>query len=176
MKNGQLPDLVNNCMHVLKNLGAVYQRGGEIVRVANGKIYPLEEPWIQNRLEQIITFQKLDMRSKKPKAKTANCPPEIPKRILASVGEWPFDELKGIIHLPIMRKDGSIFRYSGYDPDTQLILHNTADDSNLGCHSKAPPILIRSNKLWNVYGSHSDYFHIKVPMMSAYCLQLFLRL
>lgn len=131
LEPGDLPALVNQCMDVLHNERAVYQRGDELVRVAQERIYKLEEAWIQNRLEKSVMFQKLVVSDETPKFVKKDCPKDVPRRIMASGGEWPFDELKGLISLPIMRKDGSILRYPGYDRETGLILKAVPKSANL---------------------------------------------
>jgi hypothetical protein len=125
LKSGDLPALVNQCMDVLWKERAVYQRRGELVRVIEGKFYKLEDAWIQNRLEKSVTFQKIVISGNIEHFVKKDCPKEVPRRILASAGEWPFDELNGVISLPIMREDGSILRYPGYDPETGLILQTS---------------------------------------------------
>jgi len=121
-KTGGYPALVKDCMNILKDSGVVYQKDKELVRVSNGQIYPVTEPWLRNRLDTCVCFKKEKVTNDGTEYLTKDCPGEIPKRILAAVGEWPFFELDKIVDLPVMREDGSILGEPGYDPGTKLIL------------------------------------------------------
>jgi len=127
-KKGELPSLVKESTEILNSRGAAFQSGGELVRVAGGKKYPVAEAWLRNRLDTYIRFKKMKMTKDGPEYPTVDCPAELAMRIMAGAGEWPFNELDKIVNLPVMRKDGSILSNPGYDPSTNLILLNNASN------------------------------------------------
>ncbi len=125
INSGELPRLVDDCLEIMRIDQQVYQRGGELVRVAGGKILNVDEIWLRNYLEQIITFRSWAKAGKGEKQLVINnCPTDVAKRILAMRGHWPLAELSSLATLPIMRKDGSILSDPGYDPVTNILLLN----------------------------------------------------
>lgn len=122
---GNYPWIVDKCIEKLTEDGKVYQRGGELVRLAeeDASVLPVAGPWLRNRLEKCCSFTKV----KEQIANPAQCPPDIVERILASRGEWTMPVLKGVTNLPFMRLDGSIVHRFGYDPDTKVYVVNDCD-------------------------------------------------
>jgi hypothetical protein len=122
---GNYPLIVDKCIEKLTEDGKVYQRGGELVRLAeeDASVLPVAGPWLRNRLEKCCSFTKV----KEQIAYPVQCPPDIVERILASRGEWTIPVLKGVTNLPFMRLDGSIAHRFGYDPDTKVYLVNDCD-------------------------------------------------
>lgn len=49
-------------------------------------------------------------------------PPQVVKRVLALVHEWPFPPLRGVIATPTLRPDGSLLDKPGYDDKTGFYL------------------------------------------------------
>jgi len=127
-KKGDLPKLVKQSMQILNESGGVFQSGGELVRVADGKKYPMGEAWLRNKLDTNILFRKAKVTKKGTEYPVEDCPKELAMRIRDSAGEWPFYELDKMVDVPVMRKDGSILSTPGYDPATNLILLNGASD------------------------------------------------
>ena len=62
----------------------VYERGGELVRLAEGRIYPVSEPWLTVYLTGVARFEKYDGRFKSYRA--VDAPEKLSKQILAQQG------------------------------------------------------------------------------------------
>lgn len=122
---GNYPWIVDKCIEMLTEDGKVYQRGGELVRLAeeDASVLPVAGPWLRNRLEKCCSFTKV----KDEIAYPVQCPPDIVERILASRGEWTMPVLKGVSSLPFMRLDGSIVHRFGYDQETEVYLVRDCD-------------------------------------------------
>lgn len=127
---GEVPRLLGECAHALTLAGEVYQRGGELVRIADGELLPVAAPWLRTHLERERRFERFDSRSKV--WRPVDCPGDLAERLRANRGAWPMPELRGLVHAPILRPDGTLLDRSGYDSTTGLLL---IDD-----HADAAPI------------------------------------
>lgn len=117
LSGGELPRVVSEVQAVINKNGAVFQRGGELVRVADGLMLAVIPPWLKTHCETVCRFETY-----KNKSIQVDCPGELPQRILANRGGWPFSDLKGIETAPTMRPDGSLLDKPGYDQATGLLL------------------------------------------------------
>lgn len=100
-----------------------FVQAGRPVRVrADEKGQPiveeLTEAMITGRLARVANFSRSVYGQNRSLAEPPHC---IARDILA-LGNWPFPPLSGIVQLPILRPDGSIFVGPGYDPITSLFL------------------------------------------------------
>jgi hypothetical protein len=50
-------------------------------------------------------------------------PPETLAKAIVNRDGWPFPELKGIVGIPVLRKDGSVLKTPGYDSASCLYFH-----------------------------------------------------
>lgn len=127
---GEVPRLLGECANALTLAGEVYQRGGELVRIADGELLPVSAPWLRTHLERERRFERYDGRAKVWRA--VDCPGDLAERLRANRGAWPMPELRGLVHAPILRPDGTLLDRPGYDAATGLLL---IDD-----HADAAPI------------------------------------
>lgn len=81
VNRGEGPRIVNEADELLKLNGEVYQRGGMLVRIADGGILPVTGPWLRNNLESICRFEAFDVRKKK--ITPTDCPSELHTRAAA---------------------------------------------------------------------------------------------
>ncbi len=114
------PRIVQQADELLRLHCEVYQRGGQLVRVADGGIHAVTGPYLRNHLETIATFQKFDKRS--GAWHSIDCPGELHTRLLHNRGAWSVPELTGVIRAPILRPDGSLLSSPGFDEHTGLLL------------------------------------------------------
>lgn len=117
---GEVPRLLGECAHALTLAGEVYQRGGELVRIADGELLPVSAPWLRTHLERERRFERFDGRAKEWRA--VDCPGDLAERLRANRGAWPMSELRGLVHAPILRPDGTLLDRPGYDAGTGLLL------------------------------------------------------
>jgi hypothetical protein len=52
-------------------------------------------------------------------------PPETLARVIVHRGYWPFPILRGVVEIPVLRKDGSLLDKPGYDTASELYYHPT---------------------------------------------------
>lgn len=117
---GELPRVVIEAEGLVARAGEVYQRGGELVRVADDRILPVQGPWLRTHLETAARFERFDKKANE--WTVTDCPGELHGRILANRGGWPFPELRGLLKAPTLRPDGSVLDKPGYDLATGLLL------------------------------------------------------
>ncbi|MFP4147667.1 MAG: hypothetical protein ACLFSI_08145 [Halorhodospira sp.] len=122
VRKGKMPDLVRQADRLLLQAGQVYQRSGKLVRIINreGSIQEVTPPWLKTHLEEQARWLRYDARSRE--WKIADCPGELPTRVLHNRGAWNAPELTGIVRGPILRADGGLLKQPGYDPHTGLLL------------------------------------------------------
>ena len=109
----------------------VFQRGGVLVRPIrapitdslkgrkeNLRLITICEDWLNETFTRVALFQKV--KGETGELTTINCPSAIVKAYLARAGEWRVPILKGLVHGPTMRGDGTIIATPGYDPKSNL--------------------------------------------------------
>ena len=115
---GDMPRIIGITQQHILGAGDVYQRGGELVRVADGLLLGVHPAWFKTHCEIVCRFESF----KNNKMVQGDCPSELPQRIIANRGGWPFHELVGVINAPTLRQDGSLLDRPGYDKATRLLL------------------------------------------------------
>lgn len=120
VSRGDGPRIVEQADALLRLTGEVFQRGGQLVRVADGGILSVSGPWLRNHLETVATFTAFDGRSKD--WRPTDCPGELHARLLHNRGSWSVRNLTGIVRAPILRPDGSLLDRPGFDEITGLLL------------------------------------------------------
>ncbi|MDR1508455.1 MAG: hypothetical protein LBS53_02320, partial [Synergistaceae bacterium] len=125
---GQLRDVVAAVIDTFKsamgeNGPLLYVRGGSLARIAadsNGRLKPgivasAAMPEIMSRAANFVRIGKngcVDV-----------FPPESIAKAIVNRDGWPFPELKGIVEIPVLRKDGSVLKTPGYDGTSALYYH-----------------------------------------------------
>jgi len=101
--------------HETKEMGGAIRRavGSTVIRrVKNG--------WMVEKLSRVINWMKM---GKHGAVRESSAPGHIAMYILERVGHWgEIRVLRGVVHTPMMRRDGSILQTNGYDADTSYIL------------------------------------------------------
>lgn len=121
----------------------IYQRAGCLVRVTRG---PVREPnWLERppgtpvieRIQVETLREKMASSAAWVSAKTASArkvelqgqdekerpalPPCWVARTLEARASWQFPFLEGVSDVPVLRKDGTIWTSTGYDPETGVL-------------------------------------------------------
>lgn len=120
VQSGQMPSVVAQVERALAQGGEVFQRGGELVRIADDIIVPVRSAWLKTHMETLVRFQRIDSQRKEPYP--INAPHGLDERILKNRGAWQCSELRGVIRSPTLRPDGSLLDRPGYDPETKFLL------------------------------------------------------
>lgn len=107
----------------LKQDPNIFRRGDMLVRIARGKggraaIAELQKPALRYKVARRVYLYKSSVNGPYQVHPADWLIAEIHSR-----GDWPeFRELEGLAHGPILRRDGSLFADSGYDPESLLWL------------------------------------------------------
>jgi hypothetical protein len=115
LATGERARVTDEAMEVLKSRGDIFERGGELVRVAGGSIEPIGEEWLLDAFDRCVNFVS--------DGGTRDAPAWLGRRIVAKKGERGLAELKAVITAPTMREDGSILCKPGFDKATGLFLN-----------------------------------------------------
>ncbi len=135
---GKLPAILEEAEAALigdRHGDTVYQRGGQLVRVArivrpevrdgikreagSLTIIAVDAIWLQLRLTEVAIWWKFDGRSMD--WKRINAPVEVARALIANAGNWRFAQLVATIETPTLRPDGTILDRPGFDPATGLL-------------------------------------------------------
>ncbi len=131
---GNLPIATGKAEEVLLKLGTdIFQRGGRLVRVVTAATKPSESSILRSEdayiitdvnftyLTEVLTQKALWVTvNSKGKKKDIDCPEKISKTLIAR-GQWRLPVLRGLIHAPTLRTDGSVLDRPGYDPISGLL-------------------------------------------------------
>lgn len=119
LRTGERPRVLDMALSVIRDRGDLYERGGEMVRVAGDVIRPVNDLWLSDYLGRIIRFYtEVQNGAQSP----ADPPGWLSQQINAKSGERGLRVLNGIITAPTLRPDGSLLCASGYDETTGLLL------------------------------------------------------
>jgi hypothetical protein len=134
VRAGDLPRLVREAEDALIREGGIYQRGGQLVRIAcldadliqNGVnrsagshlIAPVTLDYLRLALCRAAQWIKLDTRRGHMAATDA--PVAVAKALMSASGEWKLPVLTGLVSAPTLRADGSLLDSSGYDSASGL--------------------------------------------------------
>lgn len=99
---------------------AMFIRSGGLARVGRNEdglpiLEPLTESALRGRLARCVEFVRATERATVPVA-----PPLDVVRDIASLGQWPFPPVQGIIETPTIDPNGRVIDQPGYDAATRL--------------------------------------------------------
>jgi putative DNA primase/helicase len=132
---GELPQLVSQAEDSLIAAKAgIYQRGGQLVRIVTLEsdtaqhgvkrvagstiILPVTLQYLPLVLCRVADWRRYDKREKA--WRRIDAPAPVASALLASVGEWKFPPLAGIVKAPTLRSDASLLDRPGYDAQSHL--------------------------------------------------------
>lgn len=122
LQTGERPRAVDATLSVIRQRGELYERGGEMVRLAADTIEPVTAPWLSDYLGRHIRFITTKFAHEEWVKEPADPPPWLCLQTNAKSGERGLRELTAIITAPTLRLNGSILSTPGYDADTGLLL------------------------------------------------------
>lgn len=121
LARGDVPRAVAAVLERLRCDGEVFERAGQLVRLADGVLVMVEQPWLRTHLEQCFQFQTFDRRARPPVWQATDCPQDLAARVMAARGDWGLPKVAGIVTFPVMRPDGSVIQRPGFDVATELL-------------------------------------------------------
>ncbi len=112
---GERQQIVNKTIELLRIDGGVFERGGELVRVApSGEVLPMDLDRMQFYLDGLVRWWRFDKRSEE--WRPVDCPPAVAKGVQACRGSWSLPELKAVVTAPTLNPDtGQLIERDGYD-------------------------------------------------------------
>jgi len=149
---GQLHVVVAQALAALRGAGRIFERGGELVRLAStGEVYPVTPEDMQVTLSRVARFQKYNVRVEG--YVRTNPTMELSRNVLSQRGEFGLPSLIGVITAPVMRLDGSLLLDPGHDPATGLFHHRPGGASFPDIPMEPTPgeILAALRTLWHPF-------------------------
>lgn len=119
LQQGELPQVLPKIMQRLALDGEIFERGGRLMRLADGELLTVEKPWLQTYLEGAFRFLVFDGRSNEWSVR--DCPDKVAARVMAARGAWDLPKVTGLVSFPVMRPDGSVITQPGFDDETGLL-------------------------------------------------------
>lgn len=145
LKAGELPKVVDSAIQVMRADGLLFEHGGELVRLVDGGVEPIDAEWLRIYLGRLIRFTRYDKRQKVT-VKT-DCPSDLPRLVLAQRGAWGLPRLRGVISAPLLRLDGSVLEVKGYDAATGLYL-DQQPEVRIGTRPTQAEVKAALQRLW----------------------------
>ena len=123
LHGGELHNVMDQMLVAIRIDGVIYERGDELVRIADSRIVPVTHGWLCKYLTELIQFLKFDSRGKDGgQFKPVDCPDKLASKLLDLRGSWGFPRLKKIITAPVITVAGRIIEEPGLDRETGLYL------------------------------------------------------
>lgn len=117
---GKLAEAVEETIEVIRRQDNLFDRGDELVELHEGRIMPLDEHALNQRLGRMVQYVRFDRKGRKI---CADPPVSLSKRILSLGARRNLRQLAAVITAPTLRRDGSVLDASGYDRETGLFLY-----------------------------------------------------
>ena len=149
---GELHTRVARILELMALDGSVFDRGGELVRVAEGgQVYAVTPEWLTVHLSGYIRFEVFDARA--GEWRPADCPLDLAKRVLAMQGAYGLPRLRAVITAPILTLDGRMLEQDGHDPASGLLLMQDQPDHALVVPSAPGPAELHEAmaELWHPF-------------------------
>ncbi len=127
IQGGELQELTAKCLELMSLDGTVYAREGELVRLCDGKAFPVSPEWLAWYLTGLLQFQKWDKRSEE--WKIIDCPLTLARTLCAMTGQWSLPTLEGVLTAPSMTPEGRLIQEDGFDVHCGLYLHFPKNES-----------------------------------------------
>jgi hypothetical protein len=133
---GQLRDVAAIVIDTLKNARGengplLYVRGGSLARIVADSDGGLRPGIVSSGAMPEIMSRAANFVRTGKNGCVGVFPPESLSAAVVNRGDWPFPELKGVVEIPALRKDGSVLRTPGYDSVSALYYHPSGSMPNI---------------------------------------------
>ena len=108
LKKGERPRVLDAALAVIRERGDLYERGGEMVRLAGDTLRPVTDPWLSDYFARHIRFSEMKFAGEEWVKVPADPPVWLCQQTTAKSGERGMRELNGTITAPTLRPDGSL--------------------------------------------------------------------
>ena len=120
---GERARVTDEAAELLRNRGDIFERGGELVRVAADGIEPVTDDWLMDYYDRHADFIGTRKHGEDDVVdEPRDAPHWLARRITAKRGERGIRVLRAVITAPTMRADGTLLIKPGYDFATGLLL------------------------------------------------------
>ena len=153
LQQGDMPELLPQVMERLRLDGEIFERGGNLARIADGDIIDVEKSWLQTHLESVFQFQAFDSRSSRWVSR--DCPDKLAMRLLAARGDWGLPKVGAVVTFPVMRPDGSVISEPGFDVSTSLLYLNQDSDRQVLQSFDKPALIDALVRIWRPFSEFS---------------------
>jgi hypothetical protein len=122
LARGERARVTDEALAVIRKRGDLFERGGELVRVALGGVEPVADDWLLDAFDRTVKFVGARKVGDGFEDEARDAPQWLGKRINAKKGERGLRELRAVITAPTMRDNGTLLDKPGYDEATGLLL------------------------------------------------------
>jgi len=119
---GERARVTDEATAILRERGDIFERGGELVRIAADGIEPVADDWLLDYYDRHVEFIGSRRQGDDFVDEPRDAPQWLGRRITAKRGERGLRELRAVITAPTMRADGTLLAKPGYDLATGLLL------------------------------------------------------
>jgi Bifunctional DNA primase/polymerase, N-terminal len=119
---GERARVADEAAAVLRGRREIFERGGELVRVAGGGIEPVTVDWLTDYHDRNVEFTAPRKNKEDDAEEPRDAPEWLARRIMSKREECGICALRGLITAPTMRADGTLVVEPGYDLATGLLL------------------------------------------------------
>jgi hypothetical protein len=119
---GERARVTDEAAALLRERGDIFERGGELVRIAADGIEPVADDWLLDYYDRNAALVGSRKQGDDLIDEPRDAPQWLGRRITAKRGERGLRELRSVITAPTMRADGTLLAMPGYDLATGLLL------------------------------------------------------
>jgi hypothetical protein len=112
-------DAVIETLNVLRQLPEVYDFGGAMVLIDNGKTVQFDEAYLTHWLGGQVQYWH---QNEKGVAVKDDPPPKVIRALLSMQNKRGLNLLDAVVTAPILRKDGSVIETLGYDAKSRIYI------------------------------------------------------
>ena len=119
---GERARVVDEALRIISDRGDLFERGGELVRVAGGGVEPVADDWLLDYLDRNVNFIGVRRVRDEEVDEYRDAPEWLARRAAAKRMDAVLRPLRSVITAPTMRRNGTILDCPGYDAATGLYL------------------------------------------------------
>ena len=131
ISGGQLRDVAAEVVAAIDAAGKpeplLYVRGDGLVRIVTDSDKNPRPGIVGTEAMPEIMSRAANFVRTGPSGCVGVFPPESLAKAIVNLGRWPFPVLRGIVEIPVLRKDGSILDNPGYDRASELYYRPNAE-------------------------------------------------
>jgi len=100
----------------------LYRRAGAVTRVVEGKMVMMSDPRLAVELGERIMCARQEKAGNSVRMVEVDPPVGLVRQVAAVVGEVGFRELRGVVDVPVVRRDGVLLSEDGWDKESMLLV------------------------------------------------------